>query len=142
MWVYRILTLTQTIWDSWAVYLEDNKIPNKWINENKFFVGGTKERLSEDVALKVLAYIDTLARTSAEQFEDSHFAPAKKVEDFRKRLGKAYGASAEGPRTERVIEYLLGGAGRVAVIVAMDKGSPLEGIGDDNPGVLVARQLW
>ena len=79
MWVYRILILIQTIWDSWAVYLEDNKIPNKWINENKFFVGGKKERLSEDVGLKVLAATDSIARTSAAQFEESICAPAKKV---------------------------------------------------------------
>ena len=142
MWVYRIMRLTQTIWDSWAVYLEDNKIPNNWINENKFFVGGKKERLSEDVGLKVLASIDNIAKTSAAQFEELHCAPAKKVEDFNKRLVNAYGASAQGPRTERVIEYLLGGAGRVSVLAAMAKCSPLEGTGDDNPGVPVARRLW
>ena len=59
MWVYRMLVVSQTIHDSWALYLEGNKIPNRWMNENKFSVGEKKERLSEDVGLKVLASIDT-----------------------------------------------------------------------------------
>ena len=74
-----------------------------------------KERLSEDVGLKVLAATDNIARTSAAQFEKNICAPAKKVENFSKRLVNAYGASAQGPRTERVIEYLVSGAGRVYV---------------------------
>jgi len=66
----------------------------------------------------------------------------KKVEEWQKRLTRSFGKLADTPMTERVMDFLLGGAARTTVLACISIGVPLEGVSDEKPGVPAARQLW
>lgn len=121
---------------------------DRYVFDNDFLCGvHDQKRLSADFGMKSLILLEKsfedAAPLTAEGFQSNVCLPLKVVETWHKLLFKMFGQNArELPATGRVLEYLTSRAGLKNVTAVSKDGSPLHGTGQNNPGILVARELW
>ena len=111
------------------------------MHEDQFFVGKKSERLSEEAGLKLLKSLpdEKRRRPTAAAFATEWCQPQQVVEKFVRRMDKEFGDLAQGPQARRIAEYLFSGAVRPHIIGCVAKKVPLEGLNEDNPGIVVVR---
>ena len=149
MWVYRSIVCAQTLSASVLETLAKENIPNKWICENKYFVGqgvDASKRLSELSQSLVLSLLandkHTTKAINAEVVQSEYCLPAKAAENWLARKKQQFGQFAQKSKAwQRVEEHLFSQRGRLGILACLKAGVPLEGTSEEQPGIECCRIL-